>query len=55
MMNNMMGHMMKNPSGINMDEYTENQYPLKVNDKVIGNITIGYLALLIYLLHQQLL
>ncbi len=42
MMNNMMGHMMKNPSGINMDEYTENQYPLKVNDKVIGNITIGY-------------
>lgn len=42
MMDNMMGHMMKNPSGINMDEYTENEYPLKVNDKVIGNITIGY-------------
>ncbi|WP_315072993.1 HAMP domain-containing sensor histidine kinase [uncultured Clostridium sp.] len=42
MMNNMMGHMMKNPSGINMDEYTENQYPLKINDKVVGNITIGY-------------
>ena len=25
-----------------MDEYTENQYPLKINDKVVGNITIGY-------------
>ncbi|EHI98598.1 integral membrane sensor signal transduction histidine kinase [Clostridium sp. DL-VIII] len=42
MMNNMMGHMMKNPSGINMGEYTENEYPLEVNDKVNGSITIGY-------------
>lgn len=39
---NMMGPMMRNFSGINMGEYTEEKYPLKVNDKEEGSIIIGY-------------
>ena len=39
---NMMGSMMRNFSGINMGEYTEEKYPLEVNDKEEGSIIIGY-------------
>jgi len=39
---NMMGPMMRNFSGINMGEYTEEKYPLKVNDTESGSIIVGY-------------
>jgi two-component system, OmpR family, sensor histidine kinase BaeS len=42
MMGNMMGGMMKNFSGMNIGEYTENKYPLLSNNKNIGTIIIGY-------------
>jgi signal transduction histidine kinase len=42
MMGNMMGSMMHNYSGINMGEYTENEYPLLSNNEKIGTIKIGY-------------
>lgn len=42
MMGNMMGSMMHNSYGINMGEYTENKYPLSVDNKDIGTIIIGY-------------
>lgn len=42
MMGNMMGSMMNNYSGINMGEYTENEYPLLSNNEKIGTIIIGY-------------
>lgn len=42
MMGNMMGSMMHNFSGMNIGEYTENKYPLLVNNKNIGTIIIGY-------------
>lgn len=42
MMQNMMGPMMRNISGMNMGEYTENKYPLLVGNKTVGTITVGY-------------
>lgn len=42
MMQNMMGSSMHNFSGMNIGEYTENEYPLLVNNNKIGTITIGY-------------
>lgn len=42
MMQNMMGSNMHNFSGMNTGEYTENNYPLLVNTKNIGTITVGY-------------
>lgn len=42
MMGPMMGNMMRNLSGINMGEYTENKYPLNVDNKESGSIIIGY-------------
>lgn len=42
MMGNMMGGMMRNFSGINMGDYTENKYPLTSNNKEMGSIIIGY-------------
>ena len=42
MMGPMMGMMMHNQFGINMGEYTENKYPLKVEDKEAGSVIIGY-------------
>ena len=41
-MMNMMGSMMNNFSGMNLSDYTENKYSLTVNNKNVGNITIGY-------------
>ena len=38
----MMGHMMNNVSENNTGEYIENKYPLAINNKNIGSITIGY-------------
>ncbi|GFZ30364.1 two-component sensor histidine kinase [Clostridium zeae] len=40
--NMMMGSMMKNFSGMNLGEYTENKYPLSINNKNVGTIIIGY-------------
>lgn len=42
MMGPMMGNMMRNFSGINMGEYAENKYPLKVSNKETGTIIVGY-------------
>lgn len=42
MMENMMGSMMHNFSGMNIGEYTEDKYPLLANNKNIGTITVGY-------------
>lgn len=42
MMGNMMGHMMNNTSEKNTGEYIENKYPLVINNKNMGTITIGY-------------
>jgi two-component system sensor histidine kinase BaeS len=45
MMGNMMGPMgamMRNYSGINMGEYTEEKYPLNVDEKKAGSIIVGY-------------
>lgn len=44
MMRPMMGSMMRNFSGINIGEYTEDKYPLSVNDKEAGSIIVGYLG-----------
>ncbi|MBL4932009.1 ATP-binding protein [Clostridium paridis] len=41
-MKNMMGSIMNNFSGMNLNDYTENKYPLTVNSKNVGSITIGY-------------
>ena len=41
-MGNMMGGMMKNFSGMNIGEYTENKYSLLSNSENIGTIIIGY-------------
>lgn len=41
-MDSMMGSMMNKFSEINPGEYTEDNYPLKKNDKQIGNIVFGY-------------
>lgn len=42
MMDNMMGSMMNNFSGMNLGEYTENKYPFLYNNKNVGTIIIGY-------------
>ncbi|WP_297425265.1 HAMP domain-containing sensor histidine kinase [Clostridium sp.] len=42
MMGPMMGSMMRNFSGINMGEYTEDKYPLSLNNEDKGVIIIGY-------------
>lgn len=42
MMENMMGSMMHNFAGMNIGKYTEDTYPLLVNNKSIGSIIIGY-------------
>lgn len=42
MMGNMMGSMMHNSYGINIGEYTENKYPLNIDNKEVGTIIIGY-------------
>lgn len=42
MMGGMMGGMMRNISGMNIGEYTENKYPLISVNKNIGTIIIGY-------------
>lgn len=42
MMENMMGPMMHNFSGMNIGEYKENKYSLKSGGKEIGILTIGY-------------
>ncbi|MDT8718653.1 HAMP domain-containing histidine kinase [Clostridium sp. 19966] len=42
MMGNMMSSMMHNFSGINPGEYTENKYPLIINNENIGKVIIGY-------------
>lgn len=42
---NMMGPMagmMRNYSGINMGEYTEENYPLNIDEKEEGKIIVGY-------------
>lgn len=38
----MMGGMMNEFSGMNMGEYTEDQYPLIINSKKAGTIIVGY-------------
>jgi two-component system, OmpR family, sensor histidine kinase BaeS len=42
MMGKMMGSMMHNTSETNLGQYSENTYPLLVNNKHIGTIIIGY-------------
>ncbi|QGU95346.1 HAMP domain-containing protein [Clostridium bovifaecis] len=42
MMENMMGPMMSNFSKMNIGEYTENKYPLIIDNKNVGTIVIGY-------------
>lgn len=42
MMENMMGTMMPRFGGMNIGEYTEEKYPLLLDNKNIGTITIGY-------------
>ncbi|MEQ8197675.1 MAG: HAMP domain-containing sensor histidine kinase [Clostridiaceae bacterium] len=43
-MGNSMRSMMKNFSGINLGEYTENTYQILVDSKSVGTVTIGYLG-----------
>jgi signal transduction histidine kinase len=40
--NMMMGSMMRKFSGMNLGQYTENKYPLSINNKNVGTIIIGY-------------
>ncbi len=42
MMEGMMGSMMHNFAGMNIGEYTEDKYPLIINNKNIGTIIVGY-------------